>query len=527
MDELGIVLAVAFLLGFVAERGGLPPLVGYLAAGFALAALDVEPISGLDTLADLGVLLLLFGIGLKLRPETLARPVVWAGATLHMAGWMLVVTPLLLALGAVGLPLVRDLTATEAALVAFALSFSSTVFAVKALQTTNEGGSLAGRVAIGWLVIQDVVAVVFLVAVGGVPSPWAVPVVAAVVLLRPAWAWLLDRSGYGELMMLLGLSLALGVGAATFEAVGIKPDLGALVVGMLLASHPKAGDLAEHLLGLKDLLLLAFFLSIGLAGLPDGPTVLVAVVLMALVPAKVAGQLVLLLRYRLRGRTAWHAGLTLGNYSEFGLIVVAVGVSQELLAPVWATVMALLVAVSFAAASPVNRQRYRLYRRFQDRLARWEQDELAPSDAVIDPGPTTVMVFGMGRIGEGAYDEFARAHPDGVLGVERSPVVVERQAASGRRVVSGDALDLEFWQRIRLHPGLRLVVLAMNDHAEVLEATRRIRADLPDVAIAAIASHPDEVRQLHDAGVTVARNLYEEAGQGLATDAANVVPGLR
>jgi predicted Kef-type K+ transport protein len=526
MAELAIPLAVAFALGLAVQQIGLPPLVGYLGAGFLLASAGVDPGPGLDTIADLGVLLLLFGIGLKLKVSTLARPVVWAGATLHLLGGIVVLGGLLLTLGALGAPLVGDLELTEVVLLAFALGFSSTVFAVKALDEYGESSSLAGRLALAVLVMQDILAVGFLVAVGGVPSIWAVPVVAGVVLARPLWHLLLSRTGYEELLILLGLVLAFGT-AAAFGAVGVKPDLGALVAGMLLAQHPKAADLAEGLLGAKDLLLVGFFLSIGLAGLPDGGTLVTATFLLLALPLKTFGHLLVFSRFRYRARTIWHATVTLANYSEFGLIVVAVGVDEGLLAEEWLGAMAVLVAMSFVVASPPNTRRYALYGRYHDVLIRFERARLNTADALIEPGSAEVLVFGMGRVGTGAFDELLLTQEGGVVGVERSGAEVARHEAAGRSVVRGDALDSDFWDRVRLHPEILLVVLAMNDHGANLEAARRIRSLMPHVGIAAVAQHAGEVDELEAAGVDVARNLYEEAGQGLADDACIALPGLR
>lgn len=517
-------IVVAFLFGFGAAAIRLPPLVGYLVAGFVLHAFGYESTEAIDVVAELGVLLLLFGIGLKLKLKTLARPVVWAGASLHLAATTAVIGTIFFALGALGMPLASDLTAGQALLVGFAFSFSSTVFAVKALEERNEAASLAGRIAIGTLIVQDIFAVLFLTAaVDEAPSIWAIPMVVLVIAARPLYAWLLDRAGHGELLILLGLCLAVGAGAETFTLVGLKPDLGALIVGLTLANHRRANELAERLLGFKDILLIGFFLSIGLDGAPGGAELLVAGVVLLLLPLKTAGYLFAITRFRFRARTSWHTSVTLANFSEFGLIVVAVGIDQGLLDQPWSSAVAVTVAVSFALAAPLNTARYGLYATYSSQLLKLERSPTVADDALIDPGDARILVFGMGRVGDGAYDELVRRRGQVVLGIDRDKEAVARNKEAGRRIVRGDALDTEFWDRISLHHRIDLVVLAMGDHKANLEAVNRIKGFLPDARIAAAALFPDERRQLAEAGVDTARNLYEEAGQGLADDACDLL----
>ncbi|TFG44384.1 MAG: potassium transporter Kef, partial [Syntrophobacterales bacterium] len=260
----------AFVLGFIVNRVGLPPLVGYLIAGFALNALGAEGGGAIENIADLGVILLLFSIGLKLRLRSLAKPEVWAGASLHMLITVLLFGVLFVVLGATGLQAFSGMGAQTALIIAFSLSFSSTVFAVKVLEERSEMASLHGRVSIGILIMQDIFAVIFLtVSTGKVPSPWALLVPVAMVALRPVMTRVLSHVGHRELLLLFGVFMALGLGAGGFELVGLKPDLGALVMGILLAGHPKADGLAKVLLSFKDLFLVGFFLNIGLSGTPD------------------------------------------------------------------------------------------------------------------------------------------------------------------------------------------------------------------------------------------------------------------
>ena len=520
---LGFILA-AFALGFVAARVGLPPLVGYLAAGFVLHGFGYESTSSIDLLADFGVLLLLFGIGLKLKLKTLVRPEVWAGASIHIAASVGVFGTVFLVLGALGMPLVDGLSVGQAALVGFAFSFSSTVYAIKALEERNEAASLAGRIAVGILIVQDLFAVGFLVfSASESPSIWAIPVAVAVVAGRPVYSWVLDRSGHGELLILFGFSLAVGVGAGAFELVGLKPDLGALIIGLTLANHPRAAELSDRLLGFKDILLIGFFLSIGLDGTPDGASLLVAAIALVLLPLKAAGFLTLIPRFGLRSRTALHSSITLGTFSEFGLIVVAAGIDEGLLGGDWAAAVAVAVAVSFGLAAPANGARYRIYARWSSRLEGLERQPLRAEEAMIDPGDARIVVFGMGRVGAGAYDEFVKREGEVVLGVDRGEQAVAHNEGAGRRIVKGDALDSDFWERVCLHLHLELVVMAMNDHRANLEAVRRVKQFLPEVRVAAAATYPDQVTELREAGVDVARNLLSEAGQGLADDASDLL----
>ena len=150
-------------------------------------------------------------------------------------------------------------------LLSFALSFSSTVFAVKTLQEKGEMNATYGTIAIGILVMQDIFAVIFLTASTGKIPHWYAIILFALPLLRPLFYKVLDWVGHGEMLVLFGIFFALVVGAGLFKFVGMKPDLGALILGMLLAGHSKASELSKALFNLKELLLVCFFLNIGLS----------------------------------------------------------------------------------------------------------------------------------------------------------------------------------------------------------------------------------------------------------------------
>ncbi len=511
-----ILVSFAFVFGMALARIGLPPMVGFLVAGFAYNLADLAPPQGLDLVADLGITLLLFSIGLKLDVRGLLKPEIWAGATSQMlvtTGFMCGV--LLLGQYLFASPLM-ELSWPGILVLGFALSFSSTVFAVKVLEDKGDLTAFYGRIAIGILIMQDLFAVLFLSASAGkLPSIWAFGVLG-LLFLRPVLFWLIDKAGRGELFILCGLFLALGVGAELFSLVGLKSDLGALLIGVLVAGHPRASELSKALFGFKELMLVGFFLSIGMTGLPTAGMLAAAVLLCVLLPLKTGIYHYILSFFGLRARSSLFSALSLTNYSEFGLIVTAIAAGQELVSPDWLLVMAMTVSISFAAASPLVTHSERVYRKMSGWLKRLERGYCHPHDAPIDLGSVKAAVFGMGRIGSGAYDELTGTFGKAICGVEHAPERVDYHRGQGRNVILADACDTEFWMKLKKDEALELVVLAMPNHTGNMYAARQLRNLGFNCQVAAIARFPEEIEDLSNIGVCSAYNMYEQAGAGLA-----------
>ncbi|ULE34691.1 cation:proton antiporter family protein [Mycobacterium sp. IDR2000157661] len=520
MTAAAIYLVITFGLGGLALAARLPPLVGFLAAGFVINALKVEELPQLDLIADLGVTLLLFAIGLKLDIRILLRREVWLTTSAHMV-ISVVLGGVAMWLGAVaGVAMLAGQSLQTIALLAFALSFSSTVFVVKVLEERGESHALYGRVAIGILVMQDVIAVVFLTAAGGqLPSLWALTLVGLWPLtrvLRRIWS----RLGHGEMQSLFGIVMAMVPGYALFSAVGLKGDLGALIMGVLLASHPASSELARSLFHIKELLLVGFFVSIGLTGLPDLPTLGVALLMVLLLPFKAAWYVALLSVLKLRYRTALLAGLGLMNYSEFGLIVVSVGVTAGMLAEVWLVEMSIAVALSFVVAALVNGRRHLMVEKIALRLPRQDERTLVPEERPSDAGDAEVVVIGMGRVGFAAYRRLTDHYGLRAVGVDYDGPRIERLAAEGLRVIEGDATDLDFWNRLQRSGSVRIAVLAMPRHGANVTALECLRESGFSGQVAAVARYNDEVEWARDHGVDIAFNVYAGAGLELADQVA-------
>lgn len=506
MVTAGIWLSFAFALGLLMRQVGLPPLVGYLAAGFVLGAFGYQGNVILKEVAHAGVLLLLFSVGLKLRLSTLFRSEILAGSILHML--------ISIALVYFILTLAVQLDHLTALLFAVALSFSSTVVAAKVLESKREIRAFHGRAAIGILIVQDIVAVAVLsVGNGVVPSPWAI-LLLGLLLLRPLLFRLLDVTGHGELVVLYGLLLALVVGGSSFEYFGLSSELGALLLGVMLATHKRSIELSASIWSLKEILLVGFFLQIGLLGEPTLETVKQALLINALLPVKAVLFFFILLLFRLRARSSFLASLSLATYSEFGLIVASMGVKQGWISAEWMVLLAVTVAISFVISSPLNRYAHEIYERFEGFLHRFESGKRHPDDEPINIGNSHVIVMGMGRIGSGAYDQLSEQQHR-VIGLDSDPVKVEAHRSQGRRVLYADAEDPGFWNHLNLD-GVHTVLLAMPELTAKLLATRQLRKLGFGGRIATTIVFDEELEQVRQAGADHVYNYYEGVGSSFA-----------
>ncbi|MCV2394890.1 cation:proton antiporter [Actinotalea sp. M2MS4P-6] len=525
MAVAALYLAAAVVGGLLAVLLRLPPLVGFLAAGFALGAAGTPELPYLPMIAELGVVLLLFAIGLKLDPRFLLRREVWFTTVAHLGISVGIGVGFLGLLAVLGATLVAEEPFGALALIGFALSFSSTVFVVKVLEDRSDARSLYGRIAVGVLVVQDVAAVGFMSLAGAsAPSPWAFALLA---LIPGAWVlhrvW--DLVGHGELQALFGVAVALGVGYAAFQAVGISGEVGALVVGVLMAGHRQAAELSRSLMTFKDLMLVGFFLEIGLHGSPTLSQAVIALLLLLMLPLQVAAYAILLWFMRLRRRTAFLAGLVLANYSEFGIIVAAVGAEYGLLGEQWVVIVSLAVALSFALSAVVNRRGVELATRLVPLLPHQGNAVLHPEDRLVDIGEADAVVLGLGRIGAATYMRLRDEYGLRVVGVEHDELRIAELERHGFETFRADATDLQFWNRVERAGSVRVAVLAMPFHKANLIALARLHAAGFEGRVAAVARYDDDVAELRRHGADAVFHLYGSAGAALADHAAEQLLG--
>lgn len=476
ITTIAAALGLALLLGFVAVRLKLPALVGYLIAGVILGPATpgfVADIALSQQLAEIGVMLMMFGVGLHFSFDDLlaVRKIALPGAVAQIC-----------AATALGVALTSFWGWSLGAGVVFglALSVASTVVVLRALDGRGAIDTLNGRIAVGWLVVEDLVMVLVLVVLpplsgwlggtgygavgpseqGDLLSTLALTlakvsffVVAMLVIGRRLFPWLLwqvARTGSRELFTLCVIAAAVGIAYGAAAIFGVSFALGAFFAGMVLQGSTLSRRAADESLPLRDAFSVLFFVSVGMlfdpAMLIEEPGRLLAVVAIIILGKTLAAfSFVLAFRYPLN--TALTVSASLAQIGEFSFILASLGVSLKLL-PVEG--QSLIVAGSlisialnsllFDAIEPAQ-----AWIRARSRLARAMErpgDPLAELPMTVDQNLLTghVLLVGYGRVGERIGDALIeRGVP--VVVIEQNREVVERLRERGIPAVSGDGSE--------------------------------------------------------------------------------------
>ncbi len=492
-------LTIAFLSGLIAKRVGLPTLIGFLLTGIVLNLFGIK--SGhiseiLDVLSDLGIMLLLFTIGLKIKIQSLLKKTVWLTATIHMAITIAIAGFIIFLLSYTGLKLFSTLSFNACLLIGFALSFCSTVFAAKILEERGDFSSFHGKITIGILIIQDIFAVLFLAFTSTeTASLWALGIPVYLYVIHFVLYKILDISGHGELLTVFGFFAAFVAGAFAFKFFSLKADLGALAIGMLLVHHSKADELYDRMMEYKDFFLIAFFVSIGLTGLPNWTTLITALILLLILPFKSALFMWVLSRLGLKARTAFLSSLSLSHFSEFGLIIGMVAVESGLFPGEWLMVLAIMMVFSFLIASPFNAQAHFIFDHYQRLIMKMNNRHGTEDNNIESFGKAEYLIIGMGSIGRPAYDYLNSKYPGKVVGIDYKQDHAEVLQNKGYNVLWGDATYRSFWSYKRLGQ-IKIVLLAMSDYAsnkntlvEIVKLRRR------KFKVAVITHYPEEAEQ--------------------------------
>ncbi|HET7729842.1 MAG TPA: glutathione-regulated potassium-efflux system protein KefC [Usitatibacter sp.] len=519
MKEALVFLAAAVICVPIAARLGLGSVLGYLIAGAAIGPWGlalVGDVAATQNLAELGVVLMLFVIGLELDPRRLVdmRREAFLGGALQMAACGMALFLLMLALG---LP-------WQAAIVAgLALALSSTAIAIQAMNERNELRTPTGRSVFGILLFQDIAAIPLIALVpllgdggGRDGGPvWmkvlmALAALAGVVIIgryltRPMLR-LLARVNLRELFTAFALLLVIGI-AELVSLAGLSMALGAFLAGVLLADSEFRHALESDIEPFKGLLLGLFFISVGMTidfGLLASRPAMVALLLAAFVAVKLAALWAVARVVGVTARQRWLFAFLLAQGGEFGFVVFASARVAGVLSREWEALLVIAVALSMAA-TPLMLLAY-------DRLicteARRAHAREREPDAVEPAGP--VIIAGFGRFGQ-IVGRLLLANEIQPVVLDHDPDQIETLRRFGYRVFYGDATRLDLLQAAGA-ANARLLINAIDGVEDSLALVDRVRANFPDLPIVSRARNVTHYLELRLRGVTVIeRETFESA----------------
>ena len=546
---------LALILGFIAVRLGLPALIGYLLAGVVLGPATPGYVADLEIaaqLAEIGVMLLMFGVGLHFSFQDLlsVRRIALPGALVQIA----VAT----ALGA-GLATLWGWNLTSGIVFGFALSVASTVVLLRALEARGELETVNGRIAVGWLVVEDLVTVLVLVLMPPLAAVIATPgsmdggevlrsiamtvgeigvfIALMLVVGRRLFPWLLwqvARTGSRELFTLCVIAAALGIAYGSSALFGASFALGAFFAGMVLRESDLSYRAAQESLPLRDAFSVLFFVSVGMLFDPavvlTRPLQVLAVVAVILVGKSLAAFL-LVIAFRYPLNTALTVSASLAQIGEFSFILAGLGVTLGLL-PVEGQNFILAGAIISIALNPIVFRTIEPAERWlQGRagLARWLErrpDPLAALPAATTPHSPAghVVLAGYGRVGRRIGQALTERGLPFVV-VEQNRDLVEKLREQGVQAVAGDASDPAELAQAHIARA-RMLVIAIPDAfqaRQMIEAARTVNPGIETV----VRTHSEEEADLlrkenagkifmgeHELAVGMTRHVLERVAPG-------------
>ncbi|MCF3593930.1 cation:proton antiporter [Rhodobacteraceae bacterium LMO-12] len=534
--EVAILLVMAAAIGLLGILLRQPLIVSFIAVGLIAgpSALDVvRSDAQIDLLSELGIAVLLFLVGIKLDVKLIRS----LGAVSLLTGLGQVAFTSIFGY-LIGLAL--GLGHVTSLYVAVALTFSSTIIIVKLLSDKREIDSLHGQIALGFLIVQDLVVVLAMIVLsaigigaagddghggGSVPMVLGagVAMVAVVVLfVRYVANPLTERLARApELLVIFAIAMA-AMFAAAGDLAGLGKEVGGLLAGVALASSPYRETIAARLAPLRDFLLLFFFIALGsaldlslLGTHVSGAIIFSLFVLIGnpLIVLAIMGAM----GYRMR--TGFLAGLTVAQISEFSLIFVAMGVSLGHVQEDALGLVTMVGLVTIAASTYMITYSHRLYSIFEPLLGFFERNGTPrePSEAAAhcDEG-YKVIIFGLGRFGT-AIGMRLQKRGIKVLGVDFNPLAVRRWRALGLETEFGDATDPEFVAELPLARAEWVVSTVPTLPTDLShEDTRTTLIQLTRTSgfrgrVAVTSHHPKDTEELIASGADMVLEPFQDA----------------
>ncbi|MFW5703964.1 MAG: cation:proton antiporter [Patescibacteria group bacterium] len=511
--EIALILAIAVGVSLVMRILRQPLIVGYIISGVIAGPYVLNIVTSVETIelfSKIGITILLFIVGLHLSPRVIKE----VGTVSLATG---VGQVLFTSLVGFGIALVLGIERIAALYTAIALTFSSTIIILKLLADKGDMNKLYGKISVGFLLVQDIIATVILIIVSSFTGDiqgnmtlfigWTlvrgVVLIAGIMLVSSLILTRIYRyiSTSQELLFLFSLTWGMGL-ACLFYVMNFSVEIGALVAGVTLSATPYANEIGSRMKPLRDFFIVLFFILLG-------SQMIISDIQALLLPAAILSAFVLIgnpiivvILMNLLGhnrRTGFYAGLTVAQISEFSLILATLGFQVGHLSREVLSLITLVGLITIAGSTYLILYSDWIYPRINSLLGYLEFNKKT-SKAGREVKDYTALLFGYDRVGETFVNAFQKLNQKYMV-VDINPESIDRLNSGGIPSIYGDASDVEFLEELDIH-NLKLVVSTIPDMGVNLLLVDKIKRQNPKTIVIVISHNPSEAKELYLRGAT-------------------------
>jgi len=509
-SEISLIIAIGTFFGLIMRLLKQPLIIGHIITGILIgpSVLDLVEIGEtVEVFSKIGIALLLFIIGIGLNPKVIRE----LGRVSSITGVIQVSLTTLIGFGAAT---VMGYSGGEALAIGVGISFSSTIIILKLLSDKKEQTRLYGKISIGLLLIQDIIATLVLLATSALSegslsfNEFGVLALKGLVLagiLTIASAYILPHinsiiAGSQEFLFLFALGWGLGI-SSFFEVSGFSIEIGALFAGVALASLPYAQEISARLRPLRDFFIVLFFIELGLGLQIDGISEVI-------VPVAVLSVLVIIIKpliimtilgfMEYTKHTSFKAGIAMAQVSEFSLVFAILALHEELISQEVVTILTLTALFSIGVSTYLILYTDKLYTRFEHGLRLFEKRKITPDRE--SHHQFQMALFGYHKGGLQFVKTFKSLHKKFVI-VDYDPDVIDHLEHSKQDYIYGDVTDIELLDELGVDK-IKLIVSTITDHQTNMFLASHISKANPRGVLILHAETPQEAAELYSEGAT-------------------------
>lgn len=510
--EVGLVIGIATLISLLVRYLKQPLIIGYILAGIVVGPSLLNLISSPDTItlfSHMGVALLLFVVGLGLDPKVIKEVGLVSMVTGVGQALFTTVIGFFLAL-AFGFSKLTSLY------LGLALAFSSTILILKLLSDKNETDSLYGKISIGFLLVQDLLAIFTLIIIsslnGGINPHTLVLSVAlkGIILLVGLFLiglYLLPQvtrvvAKSQEMLLLFSISWAFAL-SLLFYKTGFSLEIGALIAGVTLSLSPYRYEISSKMKPLRDFFLVLFFIMLGYQlGFNDLQQNILPVILFSLL-VLIGNPLSILILVGLMGHTkrnGFLAGLTVAQIGEFSHILIALGITIGHLEKEILSIITAVALITIALSSYIFLYAGKIYPYVAKYLSLFEKKNVKAVIPRIGPKKYDIILFGCDRVGHDLIVLFKKLKQKYLI-IDHNPEIVSSLGKKGMKCIYGDASDIELLDELPLSKA-KMIVSTIPDFEINTNIITKVR-DLNSYAVVVVVSHhAEEALTLYEKGAS-------------------------